>query len=60
MSNIAPHQVVSRSNSDMLRIDRISADLHRSPVERMAEIVRVADEFRSAVAGSTADPLRSK
>ena len=54
---ISPHQVTSRANSDLLRIDRISEGT-LSPVERMVAIVQVANEFRAAVHGSTADPLR--
>lgn len=55
---IAPHQVASRANSDLLRIDRVSNQTNRAPAQRMADIVRIADQFRAAVAGSTADPLR--
>lgn len=57
---VSPHQVTSRANSDLCRIDLVHGDVARPAAERMAEIVRIADEFRAAVAGSTTDPLRPR
>jgi len=55
---LQPSQVTSRSNSDLCHLESVIADRSRTPEERMAEIVLRADEYRKAVAGSTADPLR--
>lgn len=56
---IQPSQVVSRSNSDLCRVDIVLNQRNRPAAARMAEIVRIADEFRAAVKGSTTDPLRN-
>ena len=55
---LQPSQVTSRSNSDLCVIDMISNDRDVPVTERMAAIVLIAEEYRKAVAGSTADPLR--
>lgn len=56
---LQPSQVTSRANSDMCRVDIVLNQRHRPSADRMAEIVRIADEFRAAVKGSTVDPLRN-
>lgn len=55
---IQPSQVVSRSNSDLCRITAVMDNRSTPPAKRMAEIYRIAEEFRLAVKGSTHDPLR--
>lgn len=55
---LQPSQVVSNANSKMLQIERIATDRTRPTPERMAEIAALVDDFRAAVAGSTADPFR--
>lgn len=57
---IQPSQVVSRSNSDLCRIETITDNVHTPSAERMAQIVEVAGQFVRAVKGSTADPLRGR
>lgn len=45
-------QVATRSNSDMLRIERIAADIHRPSRDRVAEVARIVDEWRDAIDGT--------
>jgi hypothetical protein len=57
---ISPHQVTSNANSKLCRVEIILNDRSRPSAERMAEITRIGEEFRGAVAGSTADPFRPR
>lgn len=58
--SLQPSQVVANANSKLCQIEMILGARHRPSPERMAEVVRLADEFRAAVAGSTTDPLRAR
>lgn len=54
---ISPDAVVNNANGKALAIGRIVADRHKPAPQRMAEIARLVDDFRNAVAGSTTDPF---
>jgi hypothetical protein len=55
---IGPDAVVNNANSKTLAIQRIAGERHKPAPQRMAEIARLVDDFRNAVAGSTTDPFR--
>lgn len=55
---ISPNQVTSNANSKVLQIERIVQDRAMPGPEQMRRIAALVDDFRRAVAGSTADPFR--
>lgn len=56
---ISPDAVTNNANSKMLMIERIVEDRTIPTPERMRRISALCDDFRNAVAGSTADPCRA-
>ena len=57
--SIQPSQVTSRANSDLCMVDLLVNARHLPSAERMAKIALIAEGFRNAVSGSTADPFRT-
>lgn len=47
--SLKTHQIYSRANSDLLRIDLHNNNVLLSAPQRMALICRIVDEYRAAV-----------
>lgn len=58
MMGISPHQVVSNANGKVLAIGLILDNRAMPAPEQMVKIAALVDDYRRAVAGSTADPFR--
>lgn len=57
---ISPDAVTNNANGKVLAIGLIVEDRAMPGPEQMRRIAALCDDFRNAVAGSTADPFRVK
>lgn len=54
---LSPHQVTNNANSKLIRLELALADRSRSVIDRMVDVVTIADAYRAEVGDHPASKL---